>query len=267
MHTVELEWIRKIQEVLRSAWLDRFFLGWGYVDTLGFILIVVSAVWYLLDRRIGIRLIYVFLLNAVVNQALKSYFGLPRPCQVDPSVGLLCFPNHGFPSGAAQQAILIAGIIFVESHKKLYRCLGILFALFLCFSRIYLGVHYFSDILGGLIVGGVLLVVYAKLFPLCEKCWKLYVWLCPVLLLLIGRFKAVDLASFAVGLAIGLLLSRREERGICKFVSVLVGLFVFSAGMSLYPLFSIPLAILSGLWLSWLGAKIPCGGRRRARLR
>jgi len=167
--------------------MDYFFIAWNYVDTLAFSILLISVVWYLIDRPIGIRLLYIFLLGAVINKFLKGFFGLPRPCQIDSLVGILCLPSPGFPSGAAQSAILIAGIIWIESCKRLYRWLGVLFALFLSFSRIYLGLHFFSDILGGWIVGGVLLLVYSKLFPLFEKNWRRYLFLFPILLLVIAQ--------------------------------------------------------------------------------
>lgn len=169
MHLIELEWIQQLQSALRSTWMDYFFIAWHYVDTPAFSIFLILVVWFLIDQSIGIRLACILPLSEVINKLLKGFIGLPRPCQIDSLVGVLCLPSPGFPSAAAQTAILIAGIVFIETRKTLYRWLGVLFALVLSFSRIYLGLHYFSDILGGWIVGGVLLIVYSKLFPLFEK--------------------------------------------------------------------------------------------------
>ena len=179
MYTLELEWIHRMQSALRSPWMDRFFIAWNYADTTFFWMFLVLVVWYFFNRKIGIRLIYIFLLNGLINGVLKAAFDLPRPCQIDSSLGVLCLLSPGFPSGAAQSAILFSGIIFLETKNLLYRYLGLLFAVFLCFSRIYLGVHFFTDILGGLVVGAVLLLIYGKVFPLMEKRWKVGVWIFP----------------------------------------------------------------------------------------
>lgn len=260
VHNTELTWIKQLQHVLRSYWMDRFFLGWSYVDTVGFSILVITIVWYLINRRVGIRLIYIFMLSSVVNVALKTYFGLPRPCQIDEAVGILCSQAPGLPSGAAQTAMLIAGIIFIECHKKIYWYLGLLFALFLCFSRVYLGLHYFTDILGGLIVGGALLLIYWKLFPVIEKKWKAALFLYPVLLVVIGREAAFYFFGVSIGLAIGLLLNDKVKKyweegwkiSILQTITVLVGLFASLKAKAAYPYLNPIFSVGSGFWLSFL---------------
>lgn len=262
LHGKELEWIHQLQNTLRSSLMDYFFLGWNYVDTIGFSIILISVVWYLIDRPVGIRLIYILMLSSVVNLALKAYFGLPRPCQIDASVGILCSSSPGFPSGAAQTAAILAGIIFIECRKQVCRYLGLLFALFLCFSRVYLGLHYFTDILGGLIVGGVLLLVYWKLFPIMEQKWKAALFLFPVLLLLIGQSSAVYFFGVSLGIAIGLLLNEKVKKywgqgwiiSSLQTMSVLIGLFASLKAMAAYPNLKMLFALGSGFWLSFLGA-------------
>ena len=262
MHQIELEWIQQLQSVLRSTGMDYFFIAWNYVDTLAFSIFLISAVWYLINRRIGIRLLYILILSAVINKFLKGFIGLPRPCQIDSLVGVLCSPSPGFPSGAAQTAILIAGIVFIETRKTLYRWLGVFFALVLSFSRIYLGLHYFSDILGGWVIGGLLLVVYSKLFPLLEKKWKRYLFLFPILLLGFAQAKVPRLFGFSIGVAIGLLLYEKSKKYWQKgwrshwlqFLSVLIGIFVLFLGMHFFPAFELFFALAIGFWLSFLGA-------------
>src|SRR5437660_9999203 len=113
-YDVQLQWIRDLQHALRSVTMDGFFKAWNYVDTLYFYLCAVSVVWYLWDRRIGVRVFYILLIGFAFNQFLKGFFHLPRPCQIDPLVGLVCASSPGFPSGAAQSAAVISGVIFME---------------------------------------------------------------------------------------------------------------------------------------------------------
>lgn len=262
IHNIELGWIGQMLEAIRSPLLDQFFLLWRFVDTFGFSLILVVTIWYLFNRPVGIRILYIALLSAALNKFLKGFFGLPRPCQIDPSLGLRCLLSPGFPSGAAQTAMLIAGIAFLESKSKALRSIAVLFALFLSYSRIYLGVHFFTDILGGWAVGALLLLVYAKVFPMVEKSWRRYIFLFPVLLLVIAQAKISRLFGYSVGIAIGLLAYEKVKRHwkdsvsirLVQLASVLIGEFGILKLMDHYSQYVTLLSIFAGIWLSFLGA-------------
>lgn len=162
----QLEWIRDIQHALRSPILDWFFIGWNYLDTLPFVMLVIIVVWTFIDKKIGVKMFFILILSGVLNKFLKGVFELPRPCHLDPSVSVwVCYPYFGFPSGAAQSAMIYLGVLLIECKRRIYWLWGILFALLLCFSRIYLGLHFFTDILGGLVVGALLMLIYWKIFP------------------------------------------------------------------------------------------------------
>jgi|SRR5579862_1094051 len=266
-YEIQLQWIRALQHVLRTPWMDGFFRAWNYVDSQYFVLGAIILVWYLWDRRIGIRLFYILVIGSVFIQFLKGLFHLPRPCQIDPSVGLLCFTSFGFPSGAAQLAAVISGVLFLECKRTLYRWLGLLFALFLCFSRVYLGVHYPIDILGGLASGCVLLLLYAKVFPLFEKHWKVWALCFPFFLLLLkpvfslSWYLVVYLCFSSLGLAAGLITYEKKDNRPAKSLalrwaqvfSVLAGVIILFVLESKWPLLDIAWAFAEGYWVSFLG--------------
>lgn len=90
--------------------------------------------------------------------ALKLFFALPRP--FDP-IALISIDSFSFPSGhAAAAAALYGFIIYIVSKtirtnwrgEALIAALGALIIL-IGFSRLYLGVHYLSDVVAGYIVG------------------------------------------------------------------------------------------------------------------
>lgn len=162
IHETELHLIRQIQ-FIRTPLLDQFFLLCNYLDKKYFIVGLVLLVFLAGKRRIGCKMAIVFLLSYLANKTLKYTFGLPRPSHIDPTLGLLTIRNPGFPSGAAQTAVIILGIILYEWKSKWKWLIGPLFALVLSFSRLYLGVHFPTDLLGGWIVGGFLLWIYLQL--------------------------------------------------------------------------------------------------------
>jgi undecaprenyl-diphosphatase len=74
--------------------------------------------------------------------------------------------QYGFVSGHATNSFVIAWL-FIQRLKPFYKwitpvLLG--WAITVCFSRIYLGVHYLSDILGGILLGSLVAFVFYKIY-------------------------------------------------------------------------------------------------------
>jgi undecaprenyl-diphosphatase len=94
----------------------------------------------------------------LANNALKHLFGRPRPVLDDP---LLRLATLSFPSGHAIAAILFYGalllVLLAHERRRPVRLAAAAFALamivLVAFSRVYLGVHYFSDVLAGVCFG------------------------------------------------------------------------------------------------------------------
>src|SRR5579872_6404798 len=227
IHQVELKWIHHLQNALHGPFTDAFFSYWDYVDTTWFILIFVATIMYLFNRKEGISLLFIFIISWIVNLLLKSYFDNPRPCDIDPSVSVICHYSYSFPSGSAQTATIIAGIAYAKCRKNITKILAGLFALFLCFSRIYLGLHYFTDILAGIVVGVGLVTLYLKLFPL--KQWTKFALGLSVLCLALGGMKMMPQAAMILGIGMGLWLgkdyklSHTIQRRMVTFLVVIIG--------------------------------------------
>ena len=193
IHTFELDLIRKLQ-FLHCETLDHFFLFMNFFDSgLGYLLII-AAVWLLLGRKIGSEVFYIGVICAFTNATLKSYFGLPRPCQIDPTVALVTSSSGGFPSGATQAAIAMFGLIGYRLKNRFAWIFIGCFVALTCITRVYLGLHFFTDVLGGLFFGALTLIIFlAVADPLEEKIASLPVrakWavaiLAPLLLYLFG---------------------------------------------------------------------------------
>lgn len=250
---LEMEWIHEIQNTLRTPLLDWFFIGWNYLDTFAFSMIVIIGVRTLIERKIGIKMLYILILSGVLNKVLKAGFGLPRPCHLDPSVTVwVCYPNFGFPSGAAQSAMIYLGVLLIETKKRINWLWGALFGLLLCFSRIYLGLHFFTDILGGIVVGAFLVLLYWKLFPLLEPYWKWAALLFPFLLLPLVSKPTFIFFWISLGVGLGLLLPPKSiNNKWIDFSIVLVGCVLCLFGLTLFPKLSPFFSILMGFWLTF----------------
>ena len=97
------------------------------------------------------------------NLALKNLFARPRPCWLDESVPLLIDRprDYSFPSGHTMAAAIGATILTAADRR--FGWAAIPLAVLIAFSRMYLYVHFPSDILGGAVLGVAigLLMLYA----------------------------------------------------------------------------------------------------------
>jgi membrane-associated phospholipid phosphatase len=139
-------WLTPIMEVITFMGDEQFYL-----------LILPIFVWWV-DVGLGLRIGISLLLSTGINDSLKLVFGLPRPYWVDPRVKVLSEgTSFGFPSGHSQSALVVWGRLAVWlRHRWVTIGLGLLIFL-ISLSRLYLGVHFPTDVLGGWLIGGVLL--------------------------------------------------------------------------------------------------------------
>lgn len=111
-----------------------------------------------LTRRFGILVGIAYLLTYLFGELLvKNLVGRSRPFLIyDLPVIIKLPPSFAFPSGHASMTFAVAGVFYLVGHR--YRGYMALFASYVAFSRVYLNVHYFTDIAGGAALG--LLVAY-----------------------------------------------------------------------------------------------------------
>lgn len=107
---------------------------------------------------IGIALVFKELLGNVI---LKELIMRERPCWIDPTVELLIKSpsSFSFPSGHTFDAFAASFSIYLN-HKK-EGVAAIVVAALIAFSRMYVFVHFPTDILGGMVLGiGVAVLTY-----------------------------------------------------------------------------------------------------------
>jgi undecaprenyl-diphosphatase len=146
----------------RVHWLDEAMshvttLGDGIVVTM--LVFIVSVFLWLTWHRWSVYLLLVGVLGGqVVNNVLKLVFNRPRPEVMEWAAEVRTL---SFPSGHAMSAIMAYGTVAylvgrLEPTPRMRRAtwgIAALIVLSIGFSRIYLGVHYPSDVLGGFIAG------------------------------------------------------------------------------------------------------------------
>ena len=135
-------------------------------------LVVLGAVvaWLLWRRlpRLALFVVITGIGSSLLNAVAKTSVHRLRPVLTNP---VAHEPGLSFPSGHAQAAIVgysILLLVFLPVMHGVWRSLGIAMAVFMVlaigFSRIALGVHYLSDVIGGFVLGGAWVALMAAAF-------------------------------------------------------------------------------------------------------
>ncbi len=146
-----------IRETFSSAFMDAamkfitFFGngGWFWI-VLGLALTIFPK-----TRKIGITVCLALLINLIVcNITLKPLIARVRPYDLREGISLIIDSPHdfSFPSGHTSASFAAACAVFAY-NKKWFGISAIVFATLIAFSRLYLYVHFPTDILGGIVVG------------------------------------------------------------------------------------------------------------------
>jgi membrane-associated phospholipid phosphatase len=131
-----------------------------------FFLLLIPLVYLCINASVGVRLGLLVLIGDSLNYLAKVVLHLPRPYWVDSGVQALSTDtSYGLPSSHAQNATSV-WFYFAFLLKRTWpwiaaACLVLLISL----SRVYLGVHFFTDVIGGWVLGALFLVLFLWLQP------------------------------------------------------------------------------------------------------
>jgi undecaprenyl-diphosphatase len=179
----------------------------------------------------------------------------------------------GFPSGHTQGAVVVWGYLGTRVKRRWFWIVAVLLMVLIPMSRVYLGVHFPHDLLGGYVIGGGLVLLYLWLQPKIESWLGDQTWgwvmgialVVPIIMALVFPDKdAVTAVATLWGMSIGFVCERRwvgfepSRSWWLRGLSLLIGLVVLAGlwyGLSLaFESLSPPLVLrfvrygLVGLW-------------------
>ncbi len=152
-----------------SPALDLPFIALTQLGSEEFFLVAVAFVFWCLDRRHGARLAMLLLFSVWLNSVAKELLNQPRPFAFDAAVREI-FPatGGGLPSGHTQNTVVLWGYLAWAFRRRWLTVLAAVLIVLVPLSRLYLGVHFPTDLLGGYLLGASLLWLYVRLEPRAE---------------------------------------------------------------------------------------------------
>ena len=146
-----------IQDHIRQEWMDWF---WKAVTHLGdggvfWILLGIILLFAKKTRPAGVAALLALLVGALItNVCLKNFVARIRPYEVVEGLRLMIERqrDYSFPSGHTAASFASVTALYLAGEKKMWKA-ALVLAVLIALSRLYLYVHYPTDIIGGVVFG------------------------------------------------------------------------------------------------------------------
>lgn len=279
---------------IASPLLDFFFELITMLGEKDILIAVIAWVFWNADKKKGFLLSFTLLFSLFINTVLKISFHNPRPFEVIPEIvgkRIHTATGYSFPSGHTQGATTFYLTSALIIKKRWAYVTAVTVSVFVALSRLYLGVHWPMDVIGGFLAGAaVAIVMYRILSTVYENVVsrELVIVLSSIgALLILTGFLIINRFSFEgtlvvtdlmktvgifSGASMGFILERKyvgfSTKGniikkMLRFTIGLAGALILLTGLKLlFPVtdaFHFLRYALTGLWIPWL---FPLIGKR-----
>jgi len=243
----------------------------GYME---FFILFLLILTFSIDYKKGFILFQVLLWTGAFTFIGKNYFALPRPFHVDwgplPADVLEVtrkaeHMEYGFPSGHSSIAIAFWGTLLCLFRQKWLRGICIALMILIPISRIYLGVHFLADVLGGIALGGLCwYIAYLSIlkrnkrqaffernhFPIAVNVYSFFLLILPLVFLYMLPSRGHLIPAFIIGsrafVGVGFILKKIAEVAGMEGQVVVDFLRNMLSGLALFWL-----AVALGIKLGW----------------
>lgn len=158
--TLDKSWEIEVLDALQNIhtpWLDKIMVAITSLGNAGILWIVLAAVLLIIPktRKAGLCMAIALILDLLItNCLLKNLVARTRPYDVANFTDLIVKKptDYSFPSGHTAASFTAVTALFMRK-EKLLGSIACVVAVLIAFSRMYLYVHFPTDILGGIVVG------------------------------------------------------------------------------------------------------------------
>ncbi|MGG0120388.1 phosphatase PAP2 family protein [Bacillus paranthracis] len=127
-------------------------------------LIVISISYWCVSKRKAFHMIVMLCFSGYIGIVIKEFMKIPRPYTYDGIQSLYekSAASYSFPSTHVQLATTFWGSFMILCKKRIIWIIGIVFIILVAISRLYLRVHWLSDIIGAALFSVIVVYLYTK---------------------------------------------------------------------------------------------------------
>ncbi|HDR7794165.1 TPA: phosphatase PAP2 family protein [Bacillus luti] len=155
-----LEWMTRLE----GSVLTLFFKLVSSIANETLYLVIISILYWCVSKRKAFHMIVMLCFSGYIGIVVKEFMKIPRPYTYDGVQALYekSASGYSFPSTHVQLATTFWGSFMTLFKKRIIWIIGIVFIALIAISRLYLRVHWLSDVMGAAILSIMIVYLYTK---------------------------------------------------------------------------------------------------------
>ncbi len=155
-----LEWMTSLEGSVLTAFLKLV----SIIANETLYLIVISISYWCISKRKAFHMIVMLCFSGYIGIMVKEFMKIPRPYTYDGIEALYekSAAGYSFPSTHVQLSTTFWGSFMILCKKRIVWIIGIIFIILVAISRLYLRVHWLSDIIGAVLFSVIVVYLYKK---------------------------------------------------------------------------------------------------------
>jgi len=155
-----IQFIQALQTM--SPTLDSVMNLFTFLGRFEFYLILIPFIYWVVSAKLGFRVLLVLLTSDFLGLTFKQLLHQPRPYWIGDVQALGVEPSYGIPSIHASDSLAVWGYLAYRLNKAWLWVVTFLMVMMISLSRMYLGVHFPTDVIGGWLSGLVAIFLVVK---------------------------------------------------------------------------------------------------------